>query len=354
MSCLHPRLGYQKYVNYSTYEKKMCFLPSLNSSLDSIDDIFDPVTGECLGPYLIPCGKCEGCRIDQSREWASRIVMEMLYYKDSSYFVTLTYDSDPSFWPENFRNHNGTLIYPDAEPLLNDAVPGSPMVLRKSHLQDFYKRFRKRFLGDELRYYSCGEYGSKNFRPHFHICMMGVPLLDLYAFGKSKTGAVLYRSPTLEKVWPFGYVALAPLNYSTAAYTARYCQKKAHGFDKDYFSSLGLTPEFTNMSTKPGLGTRYYEDHKEDIFSSDGQIVLPASSQKKSNVVGIPSFFKRKAKDDPALEPDLFRIKELSRRSSVDKIHDKIAMSDFDERSFFDVQEEIFSNRYSKLLRSLE
>ena len=39
----------------------------------------------------IPCGQCIGCRLDYSRQWADRCLMELQYHK-SSYFVTLTYD----------------------------------------------------------------------------------------------------------------------------------------------------------------------------------------------------------------------------------------------------------------------
>ena len=41
----------------------------------------------------IPCGKCEGCRIARSRDWANRCMMELEYH-DSAYFLTLTYDEE--------------------------------------------------------------------------------------------------------------------------------------------------------------------------------------------------------------------------------------------------------------------
>ena len=41
----------------------------------------------------IPCGKCSGCRLQKSREWANRCMLELQYHK-SSYFVTLTYDEE--------------------------------------------------------------------------------------------------------------------------------------------------------------------------------------------------------------------------------------------------------------------
>lgn len=37
----------------------------------------------------LPCGKCIGCRLEQSRQWAVRCVHEMQMHEDNS-FVTLT------------------------------------------------------------------------------------------------------------------------------------------------------------------------------------------------------------------------------------------------------------------------
>ena len=39
----------------------------------------------------IPCGKCLECRLEYSRHWADRCVLESLEY-DENCFITLTYD----------------------------------------------------------------------------------------------------------------------------------------------------------------------------------------------------------------------------------------------------------------------
>lgn len=41
----------------------------------------------------IPCGNCYGCRLDYSRQWADRCIMELEEH-ESAYFLTLTYDDD--------------------------------------------------------------------------------------------------------------------------------------------------------------------------------------------------------------------------------------------------------------------
>lgn len=53
---------------------------------------FVPCGSERGFPYqVIPCGKCVGCRMEYSRQWANRCMLELEYH-DSAYFVTLTYD----------------------------------------------------------------------------------------------------------------------------------------------------------------------------------------------------------------------------------------------------------------------
>lgn len=41
----------------------------------------------------IPCGQCIGCRLQYSREWANRCMLELQHHEHAA-FVTLTYDND--------------------------------------------------------------------------------------------------------------------------------------------------------------------------------------------------------------------------------------------------------------------
>ena len=89
-----------------------------------------------VNPIDIPCGKCIGCRLAYSKEWAVRIVKECESF-EYNYFLTLTYDD------EHLK---------------------SPSLVKKD-LQDFFKRLRwfykKNFNHDNIRYFACGEYGEK-------------------------------------------------------------------------------------------------------------------------------------------------------------------------------------------------
>ena len=75
----------------------------------------DAVAGG-LYPVQVPCGRCIGCRLEYSRQWAIRCVHESQMHTENC-FITLTYD--------NYH-----------------LPPGGTLVLE--HFQKFMKRFRSR------------------------------------------------------------------------------------------------------------------------------------------------------------------------------------------------------------------
>ena len=120
----------------------------------------------------MPCGQCIGCRLERSRQWAIRCVHEASLWPDNC-FVTLTFDDDNII-------SSGSLV--------------------KADFQKFMKRLRKRF-GKGVRYFHCGEYGDLLGRPHHHACLFNFSFPDRYLWSSSG-GVNLYRSPTLEELWP--------------------------------------------------------------------------------------------------------------------------------------------------------
>lgn len=100
----------------------------------------------------IPCGRCIGCRLSNSKQKADRAVLE-LQYSSSSYFITLTYDDDH---------------VPTAKTTCPDTgEPLEVLTLNKKDLQDFWKRLREdieRKGGKKIRYIACGEYGDHTLR----------------------------------------------------------------------------------------------------------------------------------------------------------------------------------------------
>jgi len=143
------------------------------------------------------------------------------------------------------------------------------------------KRLRKQF-GKGIRFYMCGEYGEELDRPHFHACLFGVDFSADRSLWSNRNGFRLYRSPTLEVLWPFGHSVIGELNFETAAYTARYVMKKITGSQADsHYSRLDpdtgevsfLEPEFNRMSLKPGIGARFLDEFSSDVYPGDYVVV---------------------------------------------------------------------------------
>ena len=195
----------------------------------------------------IPCGKCSGCRIQRSREWANRCMLELEYHM-SSYFVTLTYDDA----------HVPIHYYSD--PATGEALPSMSLVKRDFQL--FMKRLRKKF-GEGIRFFASGEYGSLTFRPHYHAIIFGLELDDLVPYKRSAQGFQYFNSASLQEVWPNGFAVVAPVTWETCAYTARYVMKKLTGPEAEFYENFNIVPEFSLMSRKPGIARQYYEDHPD-------------------------------------------------------------------------------------------
>lgn len=193
----------------------------------------------------LPCGKCIGCRVTKSREWANRIMCEASM-SDKNWFVTLTYEDSKV-------------------PLLENGL----QTLVKRDVQLFFKKVRKNV--GSFRYYLSGEYGETTLRPHYHACIFDFPLCDLVLYKRSATG-LLYNSPVLSKCWGLGHVVIADLSWESAAYVARYTLKKVSGVSADNHYA-GRLPEFAVMSRRPGIGSFYYDRYGADVFPSDELVI---------------------------------------------------------------------------------
>lgn len=198
----------------------------------------------------VPCGRCVGCRLERSRQWAVRCMHEASLY-DANVFVTLTYDDEhlPEFNSLNYK-----------------------------HFQDFMKRLRKRFEPVNIRFYMCGEYGDDFSRPHYHACLFNCFFPDRRRISSGTSGSPLYRSDILSSLWPHGYSSIGDVTFESAAYVARYVMKKVTGdaadshyttVDPDTGEISKRTPEFNKMSLKPGIGAAWFAKYHKDVFPRD-------------------------------------------------------------------------------------
>jgi len=232
----------------------------------------------------VNCGSCLGCRLDHALMWSCRIVHESCMWADlhGNCFVTLTYRDPSECDDEQYRD--GYHIPADYS-------------LRPSDVSKFIRKLRKT-LPQKIKYFYCGEYGDENQRPHYHLCLFNCSFDDQVLW-KDDEGHYIFTSPTLDKLWPYGFSTVAALNYETAAYTARYALKKITGKKADehylrcdeYGEAYWLLPEFIRMSTGNknapcGLGVGFYEKYGSDIFPSD-EVPVPG----KGIIRKVPRYY---------------------------------------------------------------
>lgn len=278
MACYHPRKGFVTGVTENG-KQKLTFadydvdhLEKLGEKLYFIKQNKDtvPLSMKFHDWYLIPCGKCVGCKLDYARQWADRCMLELQYHKEA-WFLTLTYDDFhvPKTW--YCQNEDGEAI--------------TAKTLCKRDLQLFFKRVRKD--GQNIRYFAAGEYGDKTKRPHYHVIVYGLHLdPDKLSVYKVQNGYTYYNHPDLDRYWSgnwrddfnneingtwskIGHVVAGEVNWNTAAYTARYCVKKAFTDQGEFYNNFNLQPEFTLMSRRPGIAWQFYQDHRDEIYDYD-------------------------------------------------------------------------------------
>jgi len=298
MACFHPLQAYQ-------------------TSDGSI--IFSERKGDVVRSLSLPCGQCRGCRLERSRQWAVRCMHEASLHERNC-FITLTYD--------------------------NDHCP-SDRSLNYGDFQRFMKRFRKRFKDSTIRFYMAGEYGEKFERPHFHACIFGFNFPDLTLWKRTPSGALIYRSKSLEDLWPFGYSSVGDVTFESAAYVARYVMKKRTGKGVgDHYETTDMetgeikdrTPEFNRMSLKPGIGYGWYKQFTSDIYPHDYVVINGRETRP-------PKFYDKKFADD---FPEDFEALQFQRFvDAVDRFDDNT-----DER--LRVKEQVLEAKFSRLKRNIE
>ncbi len=273
--------------------------------------VFVERQGDVVRRLSLPCGQCVGCRLERSRQWAMRCMHEASLWP-ANCFITLTYSDE--HLPES-----GSLEYDD--------------------FQKFMKRLRKRFRGVAagpspsalfpIRFYMAGEYGENFGRPHFHACVFNFDFPDKTLWMKTKSGSRIFRSKSLEELWPFGYSSIGDVNFQSAAYVARYIMKKITGKGSEYHYQtvsgdgeiLERKPEFNKMSLKPGIGAGWFEKFRDDVYPHDFVVV-------NGKKVKPPRYYDGKFKKEYPLEfEDIqWRRQQDAMQRAVDSSDERLAV----------------------------
>lgn len=217
MPCNNPiPAWYNKDVNPDTGKRSLCFTGKNRYFGAARSD-----TGLSLeAPLTVPCGKCAGCRKDQSLMWSIRGYHESQEHDQNS-FITLTYD---------------------------DYHLPSDGKISKEALQKFFKRLRRD--GTKIRYLACGEYGGLTRRPHYHAIIFGKDWLE----GAIPITDKLYTNQHLYDYWQQGHVSIAPVTMASICYVCGYVNKKRDDDDT-----------FNLMSRRPGIGHTWLDKYGDDI-----------------------------------------------------------------------------------------
>jgi len=152
---------------------------------------------------------------------------------DTATWVTLTYEQPP-------LDSNGL------------------MTLRKDDFQRFIKRLRKirrDFSTQKIKYYACGEYGSKTFRPHFHAVIFNSTPNDIDRAWSN------FTSLADEQGVKLGFCTFDAVNENTVMYTAKYMNK---GKLIPLFDGDKRTPEFQLFSK--GLGSNFLTEETQKHY----------------------------------------------------------------------------------------
>lgn len=327
MACYRPNTGY-KVLNKITGKIEVVF---------GRNKITNDMT--LLSEVELPCGKCQGCRLAKSAEWAMRCQLESGYYLDN-YFLTLTYDD--AHLP--IRDHV-SLDKSTGEVL----IESENAVLVPEHMTKFLKDLRRyyeyHYNHTGIRYFLAGEYGEKTLRPHYHMIVFNLPIFDLKLYKESFSGNNLYNSVILNHIWGKGYVAIGNVTYESCAYVARYTTKKI-GINKDDYLAKGLEPEFVRMSRRPGIGYQYFKDNEEKIKKNDNIIL-----KRGDNAV---SFKPSRYFDTHFLDEDeQYQVK--MKRMRVAELSEKIEMSgtDLDRSEYLKIKEQAKDREFKSVRRDI-
>ena len=295
MACFHPLVAYR--------------------SADGSISFVDRGKGDQL---LLSCGQCIGCRLELSRQWATRCVHEASLYDDNC-FITLTYNND------------------------NVPIDGG---LNYSHFQLFMKRLRKRFPNDTIRFYMCGEYGENYGRPHYHACLFGFNFPDRVLHSRTGSGFFIYTSRILESLWSYGFSSVADFSFESAAYVARYVMKKITGqaakrhyevLDEMTGEIYNRSPEFCRMSLKPGIGARWWDKFgQSDVVPRDKVVINGVEST-------VPRYYDKLLRRYNFLQYDDAKTR---------RAFDNYSRRDDNTDARLSVKEQVVKARLSKLHRS--
>lgn len=200
------------------------------------------------------------------------------------------------------------------------------MTLCKPDFQKFMKRLRKRMPEDlRLKYYCCGEYGSRNWRPHYHLLLFNFPL----------SGQPLHDF--VEDVWSLGEVHVGDVTPASIDYTLKYMCKPSR---VPLHRNDTRIPEFSLMSK--GLGLSYLTSEVIEWHNANVErayIVRPGGVK-----ISIPRYYKNR----------IFSDEVRDQQAAI--FHDKARDDEFERQMDYERENGTLDNyqqdKYARLMQA--
>ena len=202
----------------------------------------------------VPCGKCINCLKRRASDWSFRLQQEVKV-SSSACFLTLTYENPPT---TDLGYHT----------------------LKKRDFQTFLKRLRKlvpiKMVDNKnvnkLKYYACGEYGTKTQRPHYHAVLFNLP------------HSIISSPEQISDTWQNGHIHIANNNLKTINYVVGYMQKQ--GMVK-INEQDNRKPEFSLMSK--GLGNAYLTPQMIQYYRKRKLFCI---TKEEGHIISMPRYYK--------------------------------------------------------------
>lgn len=356
MSCYHPLTAISLGENPETGKSILQFIKLEDKNFR--DNV-----------VYLPCGRCIGCRLDYSRRWADRMMLELDSWKGKAIFLTLTYDckhlvDQEGKFLNQFKNSDTgkyECFAPDAERCdkscyYHDLCNFKRGSLCKRHLQLFMKSLRKELDTEEynftkVRFFACGEYGSweNSHRPHYHVILYGLDfdnIPDKKEVGISELRQKVYTAPLIARHWPHGFISFGNVSWQSCAYVARYVTKKALDPASDAVNrKCQLQPEFCVMSRRPGIGQKYLDEHPDCLNFT--KVAIPTKDGARE--ISIPKYF---VKSLESTDPEKYdKIMSDRMTYAVDSTMQKLRGTDLPFYEYLEVEEKKMYNAVQTLKR---
>lgn len=260
---------------------------------------------------FIPCGHCFACKLNYAADWANRIMFETQRHEDN-FFITLTYNEEhlPIYEKMIYTDKDGNKTEYENDGTWNGS-------LEPDHVTKFIKDLRNKYRDCKIKYFYCGEYGEETKRPHYHMILFGAPLKaeNAYDWHIDKNKKMHWKDKELEKLWNKGMIDVAEVEWSSAAYVARYCMKKIdNDNDSHRYAELGKKKEFVRMSRRPGIARAYFNDNWQHIYETDE--IQINTFRHMNTIVKPPKAWDRLLKET---DPELYKQIKESRMTCAER-----------------------------------